>query len=317
MGVSGGGTHRAGQAAFGNMCRKGRMFAPTKTWRKWHQKINVNQRRFAVASALAASAIPALVLARGHRIEQTPECPLVLSNDIQSTPKTAKAAELLKKFGASADVDKVKASRQIRRGKGKMRNRRHTQRRGPLVIYGKDDGIVKAFRNLPGVELVNVSRLNLLLLAPGGHVGRFCIWTQSAFEKLDSLYGTHRKPSAKKNNYTLPRPKMTNPDVARLINSDEIQSVVRPTRTTSRVHSRVKRNPLKNNDQLIKLNPYAKTLKRNAVRTMERARKARDAHIADKRKGVAKKTKVSKADKEASKKRSSASKAFFKTLQSS
>jgi len=42
--VSGGGTHRAGQAAFGNMCRSGRMFAPTKVWRKWHQKINVNQK---------------------------------------------------------------------------------------------------------------------------------------------------------------------------------------------------------------------------------------------------------------------------------
>jgi large subunit ribosomal protein L4e len=28
--VNGSGTHRAGQAAFGNMCRGGRMFAPTK-----------------------------------------------------------------------------------------------------------------------------------------------------------------------------------------------------------------------------------------------------------------------------------------------
>jgi ribosomal protein L4 len=42
--VSGGGTHRAGQAAFGNQCRSGRMFAPTKVWRKWHQKINVKQK---------------------------------------------------------------------------------------------------------------------------------------------------------------------------------------------------------------------------------------------------------------------------------
>lgn len=42
--VSGGGTHRAGQAAFGNQCRSGRMFAPTKVWRKWHQKINLNQK---------------------------------------------------------------------------------------------------------------------------------------------------------------------------------------------------------------------------------------------------------------------------------
>ncbi len=38
--------------------------------RKWHRKINTNQKRFAVASALAASALPSLVLARGHRIEQ-------------------------------------------------------------------------------------------------------------------------------------------------------------------------------------------------------------------------------------------------------
>merc|ERR1711920_224453 len=75
--VRGGGTHRSGQGAFGNMCRGGRMFNPTKTWRKWHRKINVNQRRYAVCSALAASALPSLVMARGHRISEVPECPLV------------------------------------------------------------------------------------------------------------------------------------------------------------------------------------------------------------------------------------------------
>merc|ERR1712057_126221 len=72
------GTGRAGQGAFGNMCRGGRMFNPTKTWRKWHRKINVNQRRYAVCSALAASALPSLVMARGHRISEVPECPLVI-----------------------------------------------------------------------------------------------------------------------------------------------------------------------------------------------------------------------------------------------
>lgn len=46
-----------------------------------------------------------------------------------------------------------------------------------------------------------VDRLNLLQLAPGGHMGRFCIWSQSAFEKLDSLYGTWRKPSELKSGY--------------------------------------------------------------------------------------------------------------------
>jgi hypothetical protein len=32
--------------------------------------------------------------------------------------------------------------------------------------------------------MLNVDKLNLLKLAPGGHVGRFIIWTQSAFDRL-------------------------------------------------------------------------------------------------------------------------------------
>jgi large subunit ribosomal protein L4e len=73
--VPGGGTHRSGQGAFGNMCRGGRMFAPTKVWRRWHRKINITQKRHAVASALAASALPSLVMARGHKIDQAREAP--------------------------------------------------------------------------------------------------------------------------------------------------------------------------------------------------------------------------------------------------
>ena len=63
--VRGGGTHRSGQGAFGNMCRGGRMFAPTKTWRRWHRRINVNQKRYAMCSAIAATGIPALVMSKG------------------------------------------------------------------------------------------------------------------------------------------------------------------------------------------------------------------------------------------------------------
>merc|ERR1719321_2151211 len=67
--ISGSGTSRSGQATFGNMCRKARMFAPLKVWRKWHRKINTNQKRHAVASALAASAVAPLVVARCHNVE--------------------------------------------------------------------------------------------------------------------------------------------------------------------------------------------------------------------------------------------------------
>merc|ERR1711944_217302 len=86
--VRGGGTHRSGQGAFGNMCRGGRMFAPTKTWRKWRRKINVAQKRYAMCSAIAASAIPALLMARGHKIDQVPEVPVVVSDTVESLTKT-------------------------------------------------------------------------------------------------------------------------------------------------------------------------------------------------------------------------------------
>merc|ERR1719284_2205669 len=86
--VSGGGTSRAGQAAFGNMCRSGHMFNPTRTWRKWHRKINTNQKRYAVASALAASALPSLVMARGHRVSEVAEVPVVVDASFEKLQKT-------------------------------------------------------------------------------------------------------------------------------------------------------------------------------------------------------------------------------------
>jgi len=271
--VSGGGTSRAGQGAFGNQCRKGRMFAPTKTWRRWHRKINLNQKRFAVASALAASAIPALVMARGHRVEQIPEVPLVLDDACQSVTKTKQAINILKTVGAFEDVEKAKASRQIHAGVGKRRNRRHVMRRGPLVVYEKDNGICRAFRNLPGVELVHVDNLNLLQLAPGGHLGRFCIWTKSAMQKLNDNWGSTTRPSANKKGYYLPRSTMTNSDVSRIINSEEIQSVLRSKRH-HKFFSHNKKNALKNFGTMVKLNPYAVALRRQQVATQAASKAA-------------------------------------------
>ena len=89
--VSGSGTHRSGQGAFANSCRGGRMFNPTTVWRRLHRKVNLTQRRHAVASAIAASAVPSLVLARGHRVNDVPEIPLVVDS-----LQVSKTKELLK-----------------------------------------------------------------------------------------------------------------------------------------------------------------------------------------------------------------------------
>ncbi|CAN6604418.1 large ribosomal subunit protein uL4A [Trichomonascus vanleenenianus] len=250
--VGGSGTHRSGQAAFGNMCRGGRMFAPTKTWRKWNVKVNHNQKRYATASAIAATSVAPLVLARGHRVETIQEVPLVVADDLESVKKTKEAVAALKAIGAFRDVEKVYKSKKTRAGKGKLRGRRTTQRRGPLVVYGEDKGLVKAFRNIPGVETSNVRALNLLQLAPGSHLGRFVIWTESAFKLLDSIYES-------KTGFTLPSAMVTNDDITRTINSSEIQAVLRAAGDKRQKREHVqKKNPLKNKQVMLRFNPYAK-----------------------------------------------------------
>merc|ERR1712063_173018 len=298
--VPGGGTHRAGQGAFGNMCRGGRMFAPTKVWRRWHRRVNLNQKRMAVCSALAASALPSLVMARGHSIDNVPEIPLVISNDsVSGLEKTKAAVSLLQAVHAYDDVERSKESKNIRAGQGKRRNRRFTARVGPLVVYDESGPLTRAFRNLPGVELCQVSRLNLLRLAPGGHLGRFIIWTEGALKQLDTVYGTQQVASSVKKGYKLPRAKMSNSDLTAIINSDEIQSVLRPKQTTHVFRAR-KKNPLNNFGFMVKLNPYAIPARRAEIL---RSRPGTKRALSDKEVEIAK----AKAKKgQAAKKRRSA-----------
>merc|ERR1712243_50638 len=239
----------------GNMCRGGRMFAPTKQWRRWHRKVGVAQKRYAMCSAIAATGVPALVMAKGHVIDGIPEVPLVVADSVQGFTRTKQAVEFLRRNKAWADVAKVYATRRMRAGKGKLRNRRHVQKLGPLVIYDQDQGVTKAFRNIPGVDTMQVDNLNLLKLAPGGHVGRFCIWTESAFKKLDGLYGTWRKASTTKAGWNLPQ-----------LKSEAIRKVTRaPVKKI--VHAVVRTNPLKNIRSMLQLNPYAAVQKKNAELT--------------------------------------------------
>merc|ERR550534_1417680 len=229
--VSGGGTHRAGQGAFGNMCRSGRMFAPTKTYRRWHRKINKTQKRQALASCLAATASAPLVEGRGHKISDVKEIPCVVDG-LESIKRTADAVDMLTKLGMGAELEKCKR-KQTRPGKGKMRGRLYKRRRGPLVVYKNDDGCVKAFRNIPGVDLMRADALNLLQLAPGGHVGRLCVWSKSAFESLEGRYSGKDLPKS-----------LMMKDLNSIINSDEIQAVINAKKSIKKVPR--KRNLLSN-----------------------------------------------------------------------
>lgn len=232
-----------------------------------------------------------MVMARGHKIDEVPELPLVVGDAAEGLTKTKEAFKLLQQLGCGSELQKVRDSKKLRAGKGKGRNRRYCIKRGPLVIYNRDEGITRAFRNIPGVDLCHVDRLSVLQLAPGGTLGRFCLYTAAAFKRLQQLYGrTDGVGTAElKKGYHLARPLLQNADIARIINSDEIQSVVRPAKKGPQRRTQHK-NLLTNKSVLLRVNPAAKTIKRNARLAQTKGTKAqqlikrkKEARLAEKR----------------------------------
>lgn len=259
--ISGSGTAAGGAGAFGNMCRGGRMFAPTKTYRRWHRKINNHQKRYAVVSALAASAVTSLVQARGHKIENIAEVPFVVDDSVQNYAKTKEAVAFLENSKAMDDVARVADSRQVRAGRGKRRNRRYVHRRGPmLVLANSNTNGARAFRNVYGLDTANVNSLNLLHLAPGGHLGRFIIWTKAAFQQLDKIFGTFTQESEVKRGFVLPASMVTNNDITRIIRSEEVRRALTPKKLAAKKASTFTqpRNGMRNRRLRLRLNPFTK-----------------------------------------------------------
>jgi len=222
--VKGSGTRRAGQAAFANFARKGRMAHPTKTTRRWQRKTPLTLRRTVCAMSVAATAVPEIVEGRGHRISGVNMLPVVVSDAVSAMSKTKEAVGLLKKLGLSEDLERVERSRTITCGKGKHRNRRYNMRRGLLIIHDRAE--LKAFANIRGVDTMDVNCLSILGLAPGGKLGRLVMWTESAFLKLNALFGTIGGVSELKSGYSLPVPMVSSGDLGEYFYSPEIQALI-------------------------------------------------------------------------------------------
>ena len=177
------------RARFAPMTVKGRRAHPPVPWKKIVKHIPKKEKKLAMRSAIAATADRDVVAKRGHVVDLVPSFPLVASDEIQAISTTSEAVELFQRLGLWPDVMRAKESKKIRAGKGKMRGRRYKMAVGPLVVVGEDHGIMRAVRNLPGVDAVLARNLNILLLAPGAHPGRLTLWTESAIKIVDELWG--------------------------------------------------------------------------------------------------------------------------------
>lgn len=180
---------QSGRAAFAPGTVGGRQSHPPVSEKKIIKRIPKKEKRLALLSAIAATASKEVVTARGHSIVDVPEIPLVVTNDFESLKQTREVEETLIRLGVLSDIYRVEESRKVRAGKGKSRGRRVKQAVGPLIVVAEDKGIMKAARNIAGVDVVRVKNLNAEMLAPGTHPGRLTIWTDGAIERLNELYG--------------------------------------------------------------------------------------------------------------------------------
>ncbi len=179
----------SGRAAFSPGTVKGRAAHPPTSEKKIVKRIPKKEKRLALFSAIAATASRETVAKRGHAIEDILEIPLVVTDDFESLKRTKEVEETLIHLGILSEIYRVRESRNTRAGKGKLRGRKMKQAKGPLLVVAENRGIVEAAENIPGVDVVIVKNLNAELLAPGTHLGRLTVWTNSAIGKLNELYG--------------------------------------------------------------------------------------------------------------------------------
>lgn len=183
--VKGSGTPAANKAGFAPGTVGGRVAHPPEARKIIVERINKKENRLAIRSAIAASADEKRVKERGHKTDSVPELPLVVSDKLESLQTTKEVREVVTALGLEDDLMRAIKGRGVRAGKGKMRGRKMKTPKSFLIVVGQDQGIIKAARNLPGVDIAEVHGLNAELLAPGTHPGRLVLWTTSALERLE------------------------------------------------------------------------------------------------------------------------------------
>ncbi len=159
---------------------KGRRAHPPKASKIWAMRLNIQERRKCIRSALSATMQRDLV-SKKHKVPE--QYPVVLSEAFEKLSRTAEVKEGLLKLGLSQELERT-SERKIRPGRGKMRGRRYVSKCGPLLVVGSRCNLLSAGRNLPGIEVVRVDELNVALLAPGAEPGRLVYFTRPALEAL-------------------------------------------------------------------------------------------------------------------------------------
>lgn len=159
----------------------GRRAHPPKAEKILEKKINKKERRKAVRSAISATMLNEFVKTR-HILPEN--YPFIVVNDLENIEKTKEVKEVLLKLGLDNELRRCQ-EKIIRAGKGKLRGRKYKRKKGLLIVVSKSCILLKSARNIPGLDIVEVQKLNVENLAPGTVPGRLTLWTDASIERLE------------------------------------------------------------------------------------------------------------------------------------
>ncbi|MEK6915149.1 MAG: 50S ribosomal protein L4 [Nanoarchaeota archaeon] len=156
-----------------NQTRGGRAVHTPKVYYR-PTKINEKEIIIAMHSAIASTAKKEYVTKRYERLNDfTGNVPMIISN--ANNMKMKQLIELLKRMiGENYAVALQK--KEVRKGKGKMRNRKYKSNAGLLFVKSKDEKIL-----LNGVDVINASELEIADLYP---LGRLTLYTEQALKEI-------------------------------------------------------------------------------------------------------------------------------------
>jgi large subunit ribosomal protein L4e len=161
---------------------KGRRAHPPHVNKIIIERMNRKEYRVALISAIAATAHKPSVEARGHKVSVS--LPIVLDNSFEALSKTSQVEGALSPIIGS-DLARCRSPK-LRTGVRKRKGGK-TYPKSAIIAVSKDAPILRAARNIAGVDVVKVSDLTVEMLAPGAKAGRLAVYTQAALAEIAKL----------------------------------------------------------------------------------------------------------------------------------
>ena len=188
--MKGGGGGRQGQAGGVASIRGGRQAHPPTNKKNIYKKINKNEKKLALCSAISATKSKELIKLRGHKINKIKSIPIIVDDELELVTQASKINQILNDLNLLEDIQRLQ-KRKKRSGKPALRKRTKKIGKSVLFVTKNQKNLSNACSSFPGVDVRSTKTLSVSDLAPGADVARLTVYTKSAINEISKIKVPH------------------------------------------------------------------------------------------------------------------------------